>query len=59
MFDLGEDRSETNDLIGSQPDRAEAMRKQWLAIAEEIDRLPQKLLKPVKSKSESGSLRFR
>lgn len=59
LFDLGDDRSETNDLIGSQPDRAEAMRKQWLAIAEEVDRLPPKLLKPVKSKSESGSLRFR
>ncbi len=59
LFDLKNDRSETNDLINSQPQRAEAMRKQWFKIAEEVDRLPPKLLKPVHEKSDVGNLKFR
>ncbi len=59
LFDLANDRSETNNLIKAQPRRAEAMRKQWLEIAKEVDRLPAKMLKPVKQKSQTGSLRFR
>jgi arylsulfatase A-like enzyme len=59
LFNLANDRSETDNLIESQPTRADAMRKQWNKIAEEVDRLPEKLRQPVKSNSDAGNLKFR
>ncbi len=59
LFNLKEDRSETNDLVKQQPERAERLRKQWFTIAEEVDRLPKNHLKPVKNKSSASSQKFR
>ena len=59
LFDLSKDRSETNNLVESQTERAGQLRQQWYQIAEEVDRLPEKLRKPVNPKSEAGNLKFR
>ncbi|MCG8652311.1 MAG: arylsulfatase [Pirellulales bacterium] len=59
LFDLSRDRSETDNLMQAQSQRAETMRQQWFQIAEDVDRLPRKLLKPVKKKPDAGNLKFR
>jgi arylsulfatase len=40
LYDMDADRSETSDLAASDPQRVEAMRKQWRAWAERSDVLP-------------------
>jgi arylsulfatase len=40
LYDMRCDRTEMNDLSGSDPGRAEAMAAEWMRIAEECDVLP-------------------
>ncbi|MEM9645265.1 MAG: arylsulfatase [Planctomycetota bacterium] len=56
LYNLAIDRSETNDLIADEPDRFQAMKQRWFEVAREIDRLPEKRLRPVKDKPEGGSM---
>lgn len=48
LYNLDEDRTETNDLAAEMPDRVQAMAQRWFAIAKNKDRLPKKQLAPVK-----------
>ena len=50
MFDLGKDRTEINDLSSEQPERVEAMAKEWFRLAKDVDRLKGRHLNPVKDK---------
>ncbi|MCB1228991.1 MAG: arylsulfatase [Verrucomicrobiae bacterium] len=48
LYDLDADRTETNDLSELFPDRVESMSAEWFGLAKDVDRLPEKQLKPVK-----------
>ena len=48
LYNLADDRTETNDLAKKMPDRVEAMATQWFDMAKNIDRLKGKNLAPVK-----------
>lgn len=39
LFNLDDDRTETNDLAQSDPERVEAMSKEWFRLAKDVDRL--------------------
>ena len=47
LYHLADDRSETRDLSAERPDKLEELRKLWLRVAREVDRVPSKLLRPV------------
>ena len=46
LYNLGEDRTELNDLRQKHPDRAKRMIKEWFRIARDVDRLKPGQLKP-------------
>jgi len=48
LYDLDADRSELNDLSTKHPERVKKMAAEWFRLAKDVDRLPQKSLKPVK-----------
>lgn len=47
LFNLGKDRTETNDLSSVHPDRVAFLSKNWFRVAEKVDRLKGKQLGPV------------
>jgi len=57
LYDIDQDRTESNDLSAKHPDRVNAMAKEWFRMAEEVDRLKGRALKPVKDKVSSLSFR--
>ncbi|MEM8670467.1 MAG: arylsulfatase [Planctomycetota bacterium] len=57
LYNLDEDRTELNDLSAQHPDRVEAMAKHWFDLAENVDRLKGKGLKPVGEAVKSLSFR--
>lgn len=57
LYNLEEDRTELNDLAAEMPERVEAMKQRWFQFAEEVDRLPEEQLKPVKDTLTSLSFR--
>jgi arylsulfatase len=57
LFDLGKDRTETNDLSAKHPERVTAMAKEWFRIAEEVCRMPGKRLAPAGSKLKELNFR--
>ena len=59
LFHLATDRSETNNRVESDPERAQEMREQWFQIAKDVDRLPKPQLRPTSAKAKAGSLNFR
>lgn len=59
LYNLADDRSETNDLIEQHAERAEKLRRKWHELAETVDRLPKRQRRPVgeKPKPDPKSLR--
>ena len=57
LFDLGKDRTETNDLSSKHPERVEAMAKEWFRIAEEVCRMQGKRLAPAGDKLKQLNFR--
>jgi arylsulfatase A-like enzyme len=57
LYNLAEDRTELHDLADEQPARVKAMSTEWFRMAEEVDRLKDKQLKPVKD--STSKLNFR
>lgn len=57
LYNLDDDRTETNDLAAEMPERVQAMAERWLKIAKEKDRLTKKQLAPVKD--QLSPLQFR
>ena len=50
LYNIDEDRTETNDLSKKFPKRVERMAKEWFRLAEDVDRLKGSQLRPVKDK---------
>ena len=50
LYNLAEDRTETQDLAAKNPKRVEAMAKEWFRLAKDVDRLKGRHLNPVKDK---------
>jgi len=50
LYHLGRDRTELHDLAADEPERLQAMVKEWFELAEDVDRLPEKQRQPAKSK---------
>lgn len=48
LYNLDEDRTETQDLAADHPERVAAMKKAWFTTARDVDRLPEKHLEPVR-----------
>ncbi|MFT5130937.1 MAG: arylsulfatase A-like enzyme, partial [Rhodothermales bacterium] len=46
LYNMDADRTELNDLAASNPERVQAMSKEWHRIAKNVDRLSGKQLKP-------------
>jgi arylsulfatase A-like enzyme len=46
LFNVDDDRTETNDLSSEHPERVTAMSKEWFRVAEQVDRLKGKQLAP-------------
>jgi len=57
LYNLKDDRTELHDLSAQHPERVEAMAEEWFRMAEEVDRLPDKQLKPVANKLKPLSFR--
>ncbi len=57
LFDLGKDRSETNDLSSKHPERVTAMSKEWFRIAKEVCRENGKRLAPAGDKLKALNFR--
>ena len=57
LYNLDNDRTELNDLSEEYPQKVNRMSMEWFDIAENKDRLNEKLLKPVKSELKSLSFR--
>ncbi|NQT12156.1 MAG: sulfatase-like hydrolase/transferase, partial [Planctomycetes bacterium] len=57
LYDLDEDRTELHDLSGREPGRLAAMAAEWFRMAEQVDRLPDRLLAPVRDKITPLSFR--
>jgi arylsulfatase A-like enzyme len=57
LYNLDDDRSELHDLAAAQPERLQAMAKEWFRIAEEVDRLKGRELAPVREDIKSLSFR--
>ncbi|MEM9161160.1 MAG: arylsulfatase [Verrucomicrobiota bacterium] len=49
LYNIAEDRAEQNDLAKQYPERVEQMTERWFQIARDIDRVPERHLKPVKN----------
>ena len=49
LYNIDQDRTETNDLSKKHPERASAMAKEWFRLAKDVDRLKGRGLNPVKS----------
>ncbi|MEQ9407077.1 MAG: arylsulfatase [Fuerstiella sp.] len=47
LYNLADDRTELNDLAATRPELAEQLENLWFDVAENIDRVPKNLLKPV------------
>ena len=56
LYDIAQDRSETEDLVEAKPERAEQMVRQWFEVAREVDHLPKKLLRPAGDRPQPGPL---
>ena len=50
LYNLADDRTETNDLASQHPERVQQMAAKWFDMAENVDRLKGKQLAPVKDK---------
>ncbi len=48
LYNIDHDRTELNDLSSRHPEKVEAMAKEWFRMAEEVDRLSGRQLRPVK-----------
>jgi arylsulfatase len=48
LYDLAKDPTELNDLAARHPERVEQMRTEWFRMAQDVDRLSGRHLKPVK-----------
>jgi len=59
LYNLAEDRSESDNLIRQHPERAETLRRRWFEIAENVDRLPPRQLKPVGDEPKPAGYHFR
>jgi arylsulfatase len=57
LYNLDDDRTETNDLSGQKPEKVTAMEKEWFRMAEHIDRLKGRALAPVASQVKSLNFR--
>ena len=57
LYDLDEDRTELHDLSQREPERVAAMAAEWFRMAEQVDRLPDRLLAPVRDKITPLSFR--
>jgi arylsulfatase A-like enzyme len=57
LYNLDEDRTELHDLADRMPTRVAAMQAEWFRLAKDVDRLPEKGLKPVRG--ETTPLNFR
>ncbi len=57
LFDLGKDRTETNDLSSKHPERVKAMAKEWFRIAEEVCRQNGRRLAPAGDKLKQLNFR--
>lgn len=57
LYNLAEDRTELNDMAAQYPERVESMAKEWKRVAEEVDRLKGKQLRPVKDTKSKLSFR--
>ena len=49
LYNMDEDRTETNDLSEGNPDRVRAMSQEWFRMARQVERLSGRHLKPVQS----------
>ena len=49
LYNLNQDRTETNDLSKKHPERVAEMAKEWFRLAKDVDRLKGRGLNPVKS----------
>ena len=54
LYNIAEDRTELNDLAGTDPERARRMADEWFRIAKEIDRLKGNQLAPVKGGADAA-----
>ena len=50
LYDIQSDRTELNDLSASMPDKMKELRKLWHRVAKDLDGLPERQRRPVKSK---------
>lgn len=57
LYNLDEDRTETNDLAAKHPDKVEEMAKEWFRLAKNVDRLKGRQLAP--AGDELKKLNFR
>jgi arylsulfatase len=57
LYNLDEDRTELHDLSEQQPERVTAMAAEWFRVAEQVDRLKERALAPVRD--DITSLNFR
>ncbi len=48
LYNLEEDRTELRDLSEEQPERVEAMAREWFRLAKDVDRAKERGLRPVK-----------
>ena len=49
LYNLAEDRTELNDLASRQPERVQELSRLWHHVAEHVDRMPQRMRKPVRN----------
>ncbi len=59
LYNLAENRSETVDQSASEKERLEVMSQKWFEVAKDVDKLPEKQLKPVSKKLMGNGLKFR
>lgn len=57
LYNLAEDRTELTDLADQHPERVEAMATEWRRMAEQVDRLEGRQLRPVKDSKTRLSFR--
>lgn len=57
LYNVDEDRTETNDVAAAHPDRVKKMSAEWLRLAKDVDRLQGKQLAPTGKNFKSLSFR--
>ena len=57
LYNLEEDRTETNDLSASHPGRVKAMAAEWFRLGKDVDRLKGRGLAPVSNKTKPLNFR--